>query len=559
MSGFHMPLAVVLPLLEKLANNAIHLWDVPAGARARLINMSENATYLVEAPGNYKSIMRVHRENYHTHRAIECELAWLDALGTEGVVATPGYYIGKNGHSIQECLVDGLPDPRLVDLFHFVEGIAPDENDDMTSGYEELGAIAAHCHSHVMTWPKPEPFTRLTWDVDSVFGVTPIWGDWRDAPEVTPAIRAVLQQVEVTIRTRLAAYGKAPDRFNLIHADMRLANLLVGEAGTRLIDFDDCGHGWFMYDFAASISFIEDDPRIPDLRAAWLKGYRSVQPLSAEDEAEIDTFILMRRMALLAWIGSHIEAPEPQELAPGFAATTAQLGQEFLDAQSKVECWKTNFRSFYYADAEPPDDITLDPNKTALLVIDIQNTYLEVPTNKAEADRWAPFFDRMNHTVIPNTASLIAWSRKTGIEVMFARIACLKEDGRDRSLSHKNPGFNYLRLPKDRDDSQIVDALSPKGDEIVITKTTDSALTGTNLRLVLHNMGITDVIVAGIFTDQCVSSTVRSLCDESFKVLVTHDACAAATDKLQKHELEIINMIYCHVISCEEVMSFVKK
>ena len=73
----------------------------------------------------------------------------------------------------------------------------------------------------------------------------------------------------------------------------------------------------------------------------------------------------------------------------------------------------------------------------------------------------------------------------------------------------------------------------------------------------LHNIGITDVIVAGIFTDQCVSSTVRSLSDESFGVVVVHDACAAATDDLHRRELEIINMIYCHVVSSHEVKSFV--
>lgn len=220
--------------------------------------------------------------------------------------------------------------------------------------------------------------------------------------------------------------------------------------------------------------------------------------------------------------------------------------------------WKTAYRSFYYENAEEPDDIALDPATTALLVIDIQNTYLEVPDDPAEAQRWKPFFDRMNGTVIPNTADLIAWARKTGIEVMFARIACQKTDGRDRSLSQKKPGFNYLLLPKDRDDSQIVPELEPSGDEIVVTKTTDSALTGTNLRLMLTNMGIRDVIVAGIFTDQCVSSTVRSLCDESFGVLVVEDCCAAATDSLHRHELEIINMIYCHVVSSSDVKSFVQ-
>ncbi len=107
------------------------------------------------------------------------------------------------------------------------------------------------------------------------------------------------------------------------------------------------------------------------------------------------------------------------------------------------------------------------------------------------------------------------------MEVIFARIACLKPDGRDRSLSQKKPGFNYLLLPKELPEGQIVPELEPRSDEIVVTKTTDSALTGTNLRLILHNMGIKDVICCGIFTDQCVSSTVRSLADESFGVVVS--------------------------------------
>jgi len=331
MSGSDMPLAEVLRHLDRLAQQSLPLWDVPEGATARLINVSENATYLVEAPGGYKSVLRIHRENYHTHRAIECELAWMEALQAEDVVTTPGVYVGRNGDPIQQGHVEGLPAPRFMVLFHFVEGAPPDESGDMKAGFEELGEIAARCHEHVLRWQKPRPFERLTWDLDAFFGPRPTWGDWRDAPEVTPDVRGVLERVEATIRARVEAFGKAPERYNLIHADMRLANLLEDETGTRLIDFDDCGWGWFLYDFAAAISFIEDDPRIPGMKEAWLKGYRSVRPLSAEDEAEIDTFVMLRRMALLAWIGSHIEAPEPQELAPGFAATTARLGQEWLD------------------------------------------------------------------------------------------------------------------------------------------------------------------------------------------------------------------------------------
>jgi len=220
--------------------------------------------------------------------------------------------------------------------------------------------------------------------------------------------------------------------------------------------------------------------------------------------------------------------------------------------------WKTAYRSFYYANAEPPEDIVLPVGETALLVIDIQNTYLEVPDDAKEAARWRPFFDRMNKTVIPNTAKLIEQCRKRGVEVIFARIACLKEDGRDRSLSQKKPGFNYLLLPKDREDSQIVPELSPQNDEITVLKTTDSALTGTNLRIVLHNMGVKNIIAAGIFTDQCVSSTVRSLADESFNVVVVDDCCAAATDELHHNELYTINMIYCHVVQLEDIDSFLQ-
>ena len=330
MSGSDMPLEEQLRHLDKLAQNSLTLWDIPDGATARLINVSENATYLVEAPRGYKSVLRVHRENYHSHRAIECELAWLEALDRDGVVTTPGVHIGRNGDPIQLGRVEGLPMPRYMVLFHFVEGDPPDEGGDLTAGFEELGQIAARCHDHVLRWEKPADFQRLTWDVETVFGDTPTWGDWRDAPKVTGDVRPVLERVEATIRARLDAFGKPPDRFNLIHADMRLANLLEDETGTRLIDFDDCGWGWFLYDFAAAISFIEDDPRIPALKQAWLKGYRSVRALSAEEEFEIDTFIMLRRMALLAWIGSHIEAPEPQALAPGFADTTARLGTDFL-------------------------------------------------------------------------------------------------------------------------------------------------------------------------------------------------------------------------------------
>lgn len=331
MSDSDMPLEELLEHLGELANASLGLWDVPEGASARLINVSENATYLVEAPGGYKAILRVHRENYHTRRAIECELEWIAALDASDSVVTPGHYLGRNGEAIQEGTPPGLTQPRYMVLFHFVEGAQPDESGDLTGPFEELGSIAARTHEHSVSWQRPDNFERLVWDVEAVFGPDAPWGNWRDAPEVEGDVIPVLERLEQTIRERLGAFGKGPERYGLIHADMRLANLLVDANGTRLIDFDDTGFGWFMYDFAAAISFIETDPRIPELKDAWVRGYRKVRHLSAEDEAEIDTMIMLRRMALLSWIGSRIEAPEPQALAPGFAANTAKLGRAYLE------------------------------------------------------------------------------------------------------------------------------------------------------------------------------------------------------------------------------------
>jgi nicotinamidase-related amidase len=222
--------------------------------------------------------------------------------------------------------------------------------------------------------------------------------------------------------------------------------------------------------------------------------------------------------------------------------------------------WKTAYRSIYYQGAPEPSDPDLAKAHTALLIIDVQNTYLSrpergslSPSEQRHYDAWTPFHERMHGIVLPRTKDLLGSFRRAGIECIFARIACHTKDGRDRSLSQKMPGWNNLLLPKDELPSQIPLELAPQGDEIVVTKTTDSALTGTNLRLILTNLGIKTVVCCGIFTDQCVSSTVRSLADESFNVVVVEDCCAAGSDELHHKELEIMNMIYCHVMSAAEL------
>lgn len=209
------------------------------------------------------------------------------------------------------------------------------------------------------------------------------------------------------------------------------------------------------------------------------------------------------------------------------------------------------FCSFYYQVC-PSDntELKLEKANTALLVIDLQRVY----TKLADKDqRWNAFSKRLNETVLPNVKKIEALFRKNKQDVIFARIACHLKDGRDRSLSQKMSGWNNILITLD-DDSQIIDDIAPVNDEIVVTKTTDSALTGTKLRLILNNLGIKTVVCAGIFADQCVASTVRSLSDESFNVVVLEDACAAGTMELHNAELTIINNIYAKVCSTDDLI-----
>lgn len=221
--------------------------------------------------------------------------------------------------------------------------------------------------------------------------------------------------------------------------------------------------------------------------------------------------------------------------------------------------------SFYYEDDDDYGKIEIEPAKTALLIIDaeyacvkpIESDHL-TQEEKAHNARWAEFYETYDSVVIPNLQKLIALCRTTGMEVTYAKIQGHKRDGRDRSLDQKVTGFNQFLVTAGDHRGEIIREIAPQPDDIVVTKTTDSALTGTNLRLILYNMGIDTVIVTGTMTDQCVSGTVRDLADESFKVWLIEDACLAATKRLHENELEALNNIYCHVITTQELIDAVE-
>jgi Ser/Thr protein kinase RdoA (MazF antagonist) len=327
-----LPHAEQLAALEELAAEAVALWDLGGRPAVRLLNLSENATFAVEgAGGGRRYALRIHRDGYHSRAAIESELAWVRALRRDGVVITPNPVPGRDGGLIQDLAHPTMARPRHMVLFDWEEGVEPGIGDDLIGPFETLGAVTARMHAHARRWPRPSGFTRLTWDFETSLGdAAPHWGSWRHGMGMDRAKEALFERTVDLIGRRLAAYGKGPERFGLIHCDLRLANLLIDGAEVKVIDFDDMGFGWFMYDAATPVSFYEHEPQVPDLIEAWKRGYRSVAPLAPADEAEIPTFVMLRRLLLVAWIGSHAETDLAQSMGEAYTEGTVPLCEDYL-------------------------------------------------------------------------------------------------------------------------------------------------------------------------------------------------------------------------------------
>jgi Ser/Thr protein kinase RdoA (MazF antagonist) len=322
--------------LDRIARQALGSYDLPEGTSATLVNQSENATYAVKTPGGgTTAALRVHRLDYHPEGAIRSELAWIDALRADGVITTPAVLEARDGE--RELTVadpEGATEPRSVVMFEWLPGAPPDE-DSLVANFAELGELTARLHQQARDWHQPAGFRRFSWGYDEAFGSIARWGRWQDAPGVEDGTLPVLTRLDETLRTRLAAYGRDHERWGLIHADLRLANLLSTPGGpTAVIDFDDCGFGWYLYDFGAAVSFIEDHPDVPAATDEWVEGYRRVASLRAEDEAELRTFVMFRRLLLLAWIGSHADVDVARELAPTYAVGTCALAEEYLSSHT---------------------------------------------------------------------------------------------------------------------------------------------------------------------------------------------------------------------------------
>lgn len=322
----------------EVAERALAAFDLPEGSTLRLLNLSENATYAVEEPGTgHRSILRVHRKDYHRADQIASELLWLDALRLDSDIVVPSVLPARDGRRVVTLEHDGYD--RHVVHFEMVPGAEPDENDLTTTDFHTLGAITASLHDHARKWQRPAEFSRFSWDWDATLGETPRWGRWRDAVGVGDAEAEVIGRATSLLRQRLVEYGSGPDTFGLVHADLRLANLLVDGTGDgraiTVIDFDDCGFSWYFYDFGTAVSFFEDHPSVPEWQDAWVTGYRTRRELTAADEDMLASFVLLRRLGLLAWMGTHSHSKEAQAISVTYAEGSCTLAERYLSSDGR--------------------------------------------------------------------------------------------------------------------------------------------------------------------------------------------------------------------------------
>lgn len=316
---------------ESFARAALPAYGFPPDTPLRLLNVSENGTFAVRdgsaGAGNGEAVLRVHRPGYNAPAMIESELAWLDALRTEAGISTPVPIAATDGRRVVEVACDGQH--RHAVLFKRLPGSEPPA-DELSRWCTLIGEQTARLHVHADRWQPPRWFSRFSWDIEHTVGASGRWGAWRNAPGMTPAVAQVLQRACERVQARLAAYGAGRGRYGLIHADLRLANLLLDGERVHVIDFDDCGYGWNLYDFGTAVSFLEHDPRLAEWFDRWLTGYERVRTLADADIAEVPTFVMLRRLMLTAWIGSHPTTELARTEGAGYVRVSADVAERYL-------------------------------------------------------------------------------------------------------------------------------------------------------------------------------------------------------------------------------------
>ncbi len=203
-------------------------------------------------------------------------------------------------------------------------------------------------------------------------------------------------------------------------------------------------------------------------------------------------------------------------------------------------------------------EIPLVRAQSALLFVDVQNFCAEraggmvtSASGSNENRNYDWYFNELKTRIVPNMQKLQTTCRRAKVEVLYTTIESLTKDGRDRSLDYKISGFN---VPKGSWDGQVIDALRPADDEMRFPKSSSSVFISTHIDYVLRNLGIKQLVISGLLTDQCVESAIRDACDLGYLVTQVTDACTSMTAERHASSLDKIKG-YCRQVTTDQLLT----
>lgn len=294
--------------LRRLAVQALDAYPLESPS-IRFVTHGENTTFRVSTSNDGEFLLRVHRPNRHgrgvdSAAAVRSELDWLLALRTGADVSAPEPMLTISGDSTVTVAAPGVPEPRVCSLLRWMDGRIRYESYKPVHLRRLAGAMA-RLHNHASQWRPPPGFIRMRWDHEGFFGDKMEYGGVGSAAcwDLVPVdVRRSFHRVADHVGAVMKELGDGPDAFGLIHADLHLENALFAGDDVRLIDFDDCGFGYWHYDIAVSLWELRRLPDYAVYRDAFVAGYREHRPLDGERlDERIDTFIAAREVAFGLW------------------------------------------------------------------------------------------------------------------------------------------------------------------------------------------------------------------------------------------------------------------
>lgn len=304
------------PLTESNALQALSVLDMPH-AVLTFLSATNNTVYRVD-DGDRTCALRIHRPGLKRPEWIDSELVWLRAIRAETTLSVPlpladRLTLQDGTHAVLFAWLDGAP--VLPDALSLAQ-------------VRQVGVFAAKLHTHSQTFAPPQGFTRPRLDWEGLFGENSPYNPGDGAALFTAAQIALMREVTEVVRTVMQQQGASADDFGLIHADLIFKNTLY-DAHRRIsvIDFDDCGFGFYAYEVACAQYFYRSDPRYVALRAALWDGYASVRPLPPH----IDTFLAARHVASIRWVAGN---PALRDRAPEIIAARMDDLHRFLNTGS---------------------------------------------------------------------------------------------------------------------------------------------------------------------------------------------------------------------------------